>query len=563
MKRIKVFIIRWPFIISLLVLWLSCGYIFHLSIRQTTGQFVYTLDDAYIHMAMAKNIAQHGVYGVTPYEFSSSSSSIVWTLLLAGGYWLFGIQEMLPLILNILLASFVLVTAYYMLYREITNNIILLLVLQALIFLTPLPAMIFCGMEHVLHILLVLWFVWFALQVIKIQGQIETKSWQIVVLLYAVTVFLVLTRFESYAMVSAAAVLLLFRKQWRIAVCLIIVAALPLFIYQYISLTHGWSWLPNSILIRSNVPEVFNSQQAVEVGSGSFFQRTGFFANYFKNIVIGSHLYILALIGSIVGIVMVVRMRTIWNKSTLFLILFVVSAFAHLQFGKIGHFFRYEAYLITWGILALAVACAELLRSFNETNATMRKRWVLFAIGIDMVIIFLMPLFPRGVSAWNKLPMASRNIYEQQYNMGMFLQHYYPNAVVAANDIGAITFLTDIKVLDLVGLASVEVLNLKMQHQYSQEHIGVLSHNVGTQIAIVYDSWLRMSGLNADSLGWKKIGEWIIQNNVVCGSDAVSFYAAQPNEESLLKKHLQEYSSMLPKTVLQHDNYLQPQNGPN
>jgi hypothetical protein len=35
-------------------------------LRQTNGHFVYSLDDPYIHLAVAKNLARHGVWGVAP-----------------------------------------------------------------------------------------------------------------------------------------------------------------------------------------------------------------------------------------------------------------------------------------------------------------------------------------------------------------------------------------------------------------------------------------------------------------------------------------------------------------
>jgi len=366
----------------------------------------------------------------------------------------------------------------------------------------------------------------------------------------------VLTRFESYALVGMVLALFLFQKRWKFACAIFVSAALPLFIYQYISIMHGWLWLPNSILIRSNVPDVFNSQQAVEISSGSLFERTGFFANYFHNILAGVHLYVLALTGLGLGIILFMRTRTIWTLSMLSLALFIVAAFAHLQFGRVGHFFRYESYLIAWGILALTVVCAELFKSFYATPAAMWKRWIGGVVFAGIGALLLKPHFSRGIDAWNEIPMASRNIYEQQYQMGLFLQKYYPVAIVAANDIGAISFLTNIKVLDLVGLASADVLKLKMHHQYSQEQAEMLLQHTGVQIAVVYDSWLYKSGFDANSMGWKKMGEWKIQNNVVCGSDKVSFYSVQPKEEILLQRHLQEYSGILPRTIIQQGSYL-------
>ena len=71
-----------PFLIAAIAL--SIGIIFDLAAILTlnAGHLVYTLDDAYIHLALAENI-WNGHYGVNANEFSAPSSSILWPFILA------------------------------------------------------------------------------------------------------------------------------------------------------------------------------------------------------------------------------------------------------------------------------------------------------------------------------------------------------------------------------------------------------------------------------------------------------------------------------------------------
>src|ERR1700736_3790681 len=47
------------------------------------GRFAYLLDDAYIHLAMARDLVVHGTWGIAPGVYESASSSPLWTLALA------------------------------------------------------------------------------------------------------------------------------------------------------------------------------------------------------------------------------------------------------------------------------------------------------------------------------------------------------------------------------------------------------------------------------------------------------------------------------------------------
>src|SRR5574341_2136772 len=96
--------VSWPLLLSASVFLASAVLAVHAAMRWTDGRLIYSLDDAYIHMALAKNLAHHGVWGCTPFHFSSSSSSLLWTAVLAAAYRVFGVRDAIPLVLNAALA---------------------------------------------------------------------------------------------------------------------------------------------------------------------------------------------------------------------------------------------------------------------------------------------------------------------------------------------------------------------------------------------------------------------------------------------------------------------------
>ena len=105
----------WPLLLGLLVLGSLVAMGVWISVRHGEGHFLYSLDDAYIHMAVARNFVVHGVWGVTRHGFSSSTSSLLWPFLLAGVSAIVGEHTISPLVLNIVFAVATLVLVYAML----------------------------------------------------------------------------------------------------------------------------------------------------------------------------------------------------------------------------------------------------------------------------------------------------------------------------------------------------------------------------------------------------------------------------------------------------------------
>ena len=153
----KTLLQHWPLYASVLILSLLLWLILAISLSQNQGHLVYALDDAYIHMAMAGNFSHDGVWGVTRYGFTSSSSSILWTLLRSLTYYLFGLSQIAPLLVESALrgSCFGGRRCHPWLGNRLPTALRFASLL-AIIFLIPLPTLILSGTEQILQALLVL-----------------------------------------------------------------------------------------------------------------------------------------------------------------------------------------------------------------------------------------------------------------------------------------------------------------------------------------------------------------------------------------------------------------------
>jgi hypothetical protein len=268
------------------------------------------------------------------------------------------------------------------------------------------------------------------------------------------------------------------------------------------------------------------------------------------------HIFIMILTAAFFLVVLYRKKRSFWSGSTLINLIFLTAMTAHVQFAKIGWFYRYEAYLMALGFFAFFISLKEFLPAdlkrlvSREMLKGRRQRFMEITV---LTLIVLAVLSIRGWTSLIKIPKAGKNIYEQQCQTAFFLRTYYQKKEIAANDIGAINFFADIKCLDLWGLADMDVARAKRAKQFDTSFIKELTESKNIQIAVLYDYWFEeYGGLPPE---WKKVGEWEITDNVVCGSPVVAFYAVDPGEKDFLLNNLRSFSSRLPDGIKERFYY--------
>lgn len=518
------------------------------SLAGTGGRITYVLDDAYIHMAVAKNLVEHGVWGVTSHGFTSVSSSILWVLLIAAADLILGIRDLIPLGLNLVasvLAIVLLDRAVRRTFDSTAPQVVLVLILFVL---SGIPALVFTGLEHVAHIAASLLLLDRAVALLGDGPNRRRDPWLLLVAAAVVTSL----RYEGIFLVVVVAGLLAIRRRWIVASASVGSALFPVTLLGLVARAHGWHFLPNSILLKSNKP-------ALQLGSVLDWLLT----SSYRHIIDTPILSFLLLFG-LAAFLFHIGRSSFWERGPLQLAIVVPTAFLHMQFSSLSWFMRYETYLITLCLVALLPAGAAAYRYWcrpgpHSVLRSMSTRGPALAL---LALFPLLPLANRALLSSLSIPAAARNIFEQQVQMGLFCHRFYPGAAVAANDIGAICYFADIRCLDIWGLASLDVCDAKLESLHQPQagldlvHLDRWMRQSDVQVLIAYEKVLQELGDPSSGFPWVRVGSWKIANNVVCAEDRVDFYAPDTLRAATLRRNLVEFQAELPPTVTQEGGSL-------
>ncbi|MEJ7766279.1 MAG: hypothetical protein WKF89_00600 [Chitinophagaceae bacterium] len=505
-----------PFVVAAIFLLVAVAILEYITLKKTNGVFSYPLDDTFIHMAVAKNSALYGVWGVSANEWVSTSSSPFFTGLLTIVYFLFGVNDYSPFLLGIA-GALVLISA---MQQELNKHTAVSTSHKAAcmilaLFVGAIPSLAALGMEHTFQIAFTLFFVHSCASVLT--NEKSSFSHLLITALWGAC--MVFTRYENAFIVASACGLLFMQKRFRASLLIAAIGAAPIVLFGLFAVSKGGLFIPNSIQIkvRDNYKLLMNGGVAMLEAAASI-----------------SGLLVLSLF-------VIVRkiQQNLFDRRFYILSVFVLSGLLHSVFGGFGWFYRYEAYLIVLGSFHLLILLFEW---YEKRERPINKQAILTA-AIIVLFTFNLPL--RGINALRNFIRSTYNIYEQQYQMALFVRQYYNHQTIAANDIGAISYLSDLHLIDLWGLGNNEVTIARKNGYWNAAFLQSLVVKNNTSIAIIYESWFD----NALTGNWKKAGTWEVSYSFMLGDTKVTFYAIDPRQEAALKKNLQEFSARLPKDI--------------
>jgi len=504
------------------------------------GRLVYVLDDPAIHLSVAAKLVDDGTWGVAAGHFESASSSPLWTLVLAVGLAVTpaGVEEWMPLVLNVL-AGLAVVVVLGRSQRALAPGrqrpldvvATVVLVVVALF----LPGLAIVGMEHTLHVLLVLGAV-----VLVQQRATGTTTWGPPWLPYLLIALGTLTRFETAFVAAGLALGLVLADgdagdagrgagamarvraaasaRGRQIVGVVAAAAVPIVVFAVVNKAMGGGLLPNSVLAKG---------QGGHTGNG---QNDGVNPSDIVRRLAQDPLL------TVLVAVAVVYLVALWNRPAghrVTAVTLVVASGLHAALADTGWFERYQAYLIAVGVyLVLGIV--------SELPEDLRRR------GVVAAVLLVVALGMVKVSHLVNAPLASDDMYRHQYQAGRFLSRYYDGQPIATDQLGYISLFHDGPITDFAGLGDYEVLGEKTTDRDERRELWErLTEERGFKVAVVYD----VSALFNSPTDWVLAGTFRIEGEPVTAVTRnlqVWSTSLEADDVEALLDHLADFQSELP-----------------
>jgi hypothetical protein len=488
------------------------------------GVFTYVVDDPYIHVTMARNLALSGTYGVVPGVYESASSSPGWVALLAGFIRVApGSALWLPLALNVVAGIGVLalvLRAQTVLFTP-SSALVRGLFAAALPLALFLPGLAMVGMEHTLHILLVTGLMTVLANALRRPlGRGELAGFAVLWALAAAV------RYETLFFAAGAALALLVagdvpgglrNRLRRFEVWAALLPPLAITgLLGAINLANGQYFLPNSVVAKSSLGSG---------GLGAFVPSPGTMAN-----VLLSDVTVAALL--LAGLAYLAMRRLRGLESGLWLV-WVVTLLLHSAYGRFGWFDRYQAYLVAAGLLLA-------LRSLPPLRLPRLSLSPAVALGA-LLLLLPLPKFNTAASA----PTVAHVVYRYQYLTAQLLAGNYPGRTVMAVDIGLVSYNHIGRLDDLYALGSHEVLAAYHAGQMGPAFLDRLAARDGVAVAVMYHG-----DAHYVPAGWTQVAHWSM--GPVGPTESASdydFWAPTPQLALELREHMRQFAQAMPQDM--------------
>jgi hypothetical protein len=316
-------------------------------------------------------------------------------------------------------------------------------------------------------------------------------------------------------------------------------AAAPITAFGAISVARGAFFLPNSVTLKGGG----------ESGSALSALLKPFGRDDLVLLQNDRALAILLAFGLLAALWQWAVRRDLWQPQVLcpLLLALMILLHDHFVFSPTFWVYRYDAYLVGFGIFVAAVVVSEL------GGPAILPRGLLAALGVAALVPLVADVREGLVPATEIDGM--RNTYLEHYQTSQFIRRYYPGDVVIVNDLGAVTYFTETRILDLVGLGDMEPLEIMRRTggSYTSADVLAWTQPYHPSIAIVQLGWAWVAPRVPSE--WIKVAEV----EVPPGRHRVGFFAVDPKQAWTLRASVEQHYGPLRQALGYRLKLLRPE----
>lgn len=489
----------------------------------TGGAFLYPMDDLYIELAMARSLAEHGVWGVTPVAFTGVGTSLIWPWTLAVAHRAFS-SEWWPLGLNLASAAALLVVATRYLSAHVNGVWLRAWILAVLVVASPLAALSVLGMEHTLQALAALALAMVVARALASEAPVTAST---LVVSGVLAMLATATRYDTATVVGAAVMCAAWRRQWRLVVTLTVCAAVPPLLYAIVASGHGWPWVPVTILVKHRA--LGGILDVLGLGPLQLLWRAGYIWPLWA--------------ASIALIWQHWRTRDVRRReSTWLLCIFVIATFVHFDFSDGGNYVnrRYDAYLVCLGIVGVGAAVGRSAEEWGRRGL----RIAVVAVAA-LAIVYTAVGMRRSVKTFTLQVEDGRLEFLTTHQLARLLLTPGLPAVPAVQDLGEPSYMLRAPVFDLDGLGTLEVGRAWRDRTWDEDTFRRLARQYGTRTAAVLTHTVPMTHV---PLEWISLGEWRVDD-----AFSYAFFAADTEAAERFAASIAAFDAQLPQGVRRYD----------
>jgi len=486
-------VVKTIFYVLLILLPVFLAYLYLRSSLKINHVFSFPLDDPWIHLTFAKNLSEYFSFSYFKNEMvTAGSTSPLYTILLAIGFFVTGNEMILSYVIGILFFVLAAIAFYWLASVEcIKENAFAMLCTGIFVIDKWMNFISVSGMETTMFIFILILCAYFyrerkAVPFAVMLGLIMWTRPDGVVFIIAVIIDYMLVRIYSKEEIY----LRLFSDTELKKIAIIFTGILGL--YFVMNLLLSGSVLPNTYNAKLTYysPEFRSRYEFLRDEVWKYFTRDSKFS--FEYFLI--NLMMVGFLFSIAKLIYDLYKKT-YNQNTIYILFILGLVFVYfLKLPYAHRFGRYMMPLIPFYILVATIGFRDIARLLNRftDNALFAKSVFYIFIGIT---------FFQGIKDYDDTRelyvVQSKYIYDRQVKAANWIKdNTNENDVIATHDVGAIGYYSNRKIVDVAGLVTPELIKKINDIDYVNYMSDYMSKNGVTYLAFLRE-WYRVANQEA------------------------------------------------------------------